>query len=175
MSDLVTVSKVVWDDLVAAKEELGKVKQELAQKEKELLDIMPLLSIRKELESFECLIVPELKDPQTVFTHPLLAGLKSTGQLFDYHEGKWIVILSKTTDPRVVSLKSLLSTEGIAEDIFCRSMASFFIYSSAFIHVRVPSIKKYSEKKMRHALTTNFSIHDDVTLRCITKVLMKLS
>lgn len=134
---------------------------------------MPSLSIRKELEIFECLIAPELRDPQTVFSHPQLARLRNTHQLFDYHEGKWIIILSKITDPRVQKLKTLLSLEGIPENVFCRTMASFFIYSSAYIHV--PSIKKYSEKKMKSALVSNFSINDDITMPCVIKILMKLS
>lgn len=134
-----------------------------------------MLSIRKTIEVYENLVCPELHDPVTVFNHPELTKWKTTQQQSDYHEAKWLVILSKKTDARVDKLLNLLATANVSETDFCRTIGGFFIISSGAIHVpNVPPLKQYSAKKMKHALKQCLSINDDVTIRCVTEVLMKL-
>lgn len=55
-------------------------------KEEEIREMKPMLSIRKKkIEVYESLFAPELKDPQSGFSHSMF---RSTNQITDYHEAK---------------------------------------------------------------------------------------
>ena len=129
----------------------------------------PVLCIQKKIEIYESLLAPELKDPKSVFNH---SAIKSTNQLMDFHEAKWVVILTKVSDPRVARLNALIASANILPSVFCRTMGSFFLIASGGIHL--PELSSYGKQEMENILRTEFQIYDALTISCVTDVLMQV-
>lgn len=90
----------------------------------------------------------------------------------DFHEAKWTKILRKTKDPIVKQLIKLLDAGRIPHKAFCRQIGGFFLISPENIHI--PALKSYKTTEMEKFLREEFEINDDLTIKSVMKVLMKM-
>ena len=127
-----------------------------------------MLIIRKTIETYESLVAPELNRPASLLKNATSRGLMDS---MDFHQAKWTLILQKNTTD-VDQLKELLSKAGILEKDFCRRMGSFFLIASANIHL--PTLKSYTPDQMYEILSTDFHVQDEITIKCVRDVLMRI-